>query len=64
MTWYEPHSPIDYEDNDNIIWSRSSGISGDIIGTWNATVKQNSYVVTFKSDGSFTIVGNIVQCGD
>ena len=33
MTWYEPHSPIDYEDNDNITWSRSSGISGDIIGT-------------------------------
>ena len=64
MTWYEPHSPIDYEDNDNITWSRSSGISGDIIGTWNTSVRQNSYSVTVNSDGSFTIVGNIVQCGD
>lgn len=64
MTWYEPQSPIDYEDNDNITWSRSSGTSGDIVGTWNAFLEPNSYFVTFNSDGYFTVVGNIVQCGD
>ncbi len=58
MTWTDP----DPEDSDQIILTRSSGTSGDIVGTWNTSVGQNSYSVTFNSDRSLTIVGNIVQC--
>lgn len=59
MIWTDPENP---EENDQIIWTRSSGISGDIVGTWNSNVRQNSYSVTFYPDRSLTIVGNIVQC--
>jgi len=57
MTWTDP----DPEDSFQIILTRSSGTSGDIVGTWNFSKKENSFSVTINSDRSFTIVGNIVQ---
>jgi hypothetical protein len=58
MTWTDP----DPQDADEIIWIRSSGTSGDITGTWSMSKESNTYSVTFNSDGSFTVVGNIGQC--
>ena len=61
MTW-----PEDGNDNNDMTWSRSSGTSGDIVGTWTASdsTTGNSWTVTFNADGTVSGVGNIVKCGD
>jgi len=47
-------------------WTRESGTSGDIVGTWESSNGEtgNSWEATFESNGSFSVVGSIVQCND
>ncbi len=47
-------------------WTRESGTSGDIVGTWKTTDESsgNTRELTFNSDGSFALTGNIVICLD
>lgn len=53
MTWTGDNS---------MIWTRSGGNAGDIIGKWTATDNStgNSYTITFTSDGKISLIGNIV----
>ena len=50
------------DDGDQETWTRTSGTSGDIVGTWSQSENGNMYVLTFRSDGSVLIVGNITSC--
>ena len=47
-------------------WNRSSGTSGDIVGTWTTSDSEtgNSWTLTFNADGTMSVTGNIVKCGD
>lgn len=56
MTWQ-------MEDGD-MTWTRDSGISGDIVGTWESYDDEsgNSWEGTFESNSSFSMTGQIVQC--
>lgn len=58
ITWSDDGSPT--------TWTRSSGTSGDIVGTWTSTDSEtgNSWTLTFNADGTFSATGNIVKCGD
>jgi hypothetical protein len=53
MTWTGDNS---------MIWTRSGGNAGDIIGKWTATDNStgNSYTFTFTSDGKISLIGNFV----
>ena len=50
-------------DDLRLTWTRSSGTSGDIVGTWSGTMGPNTYSATTNADGTFSVTGNIVQCG-
>ena len=47
-------------------WSRSSGTAGDIVGTWTFSDSRtgNTYTITFNANGTMSLAGNIVSCGD
>lgn len=51
------------EDGD-MTWTRDSGTSGDIVGTWESydDETENSWEETFESNSSFSVTGQIVQC--
>jgi hypothetical protein len=61
-----PTTMIWDEDGEQMTWTRESGTSGDILGTWESSDDEtgNSWEITFGSDGSFSVVGSIVQCED
>jgi hypothetical protein len=45
-------------------WTRDSGTAGDITGTWTAVdPTYNSYQLTINSNGSWSLVGNIISVG-
>ena len=52
------------EDPAEEMWTRDSGISGDIVGIWESYDDDsgNSWEATFELNGSFSVVGSIVQC--
>ena len=56
MTWVE----------ESMTWTRSSGTAGNIVGTWISTdsATGNSYTLTFHANGTISVTGVIVQCGD
>jgi hypothetical protein len=43
-------------------WTRSSGIAGDVVGTWTSTDTTGTYTLTLNSNGTVSLVGNIVSC--
>jgi hypothetical protein len=45
-------------------WTRDSGTRGDIVGIWESSDDEtgNSWAATFELNGSFSVVGSIVQC--
>lgn len=51
--------------NNYFTWTRASGTTGDIVGTWTTTdsTTGNSYMLTFNTNGTMSVVGNIIQCG-
>ncbi|UFS71487.1 fibronectin type III domain-containing protein [Geomonas sp. RF6] len=60
LTWVDP-----MDSSNTMTWNRSAGTTGDIVGTWSATDpgSNNSYVLTFNSDGTVSASGTISQCG-
>lgn len=50
----------------NETWTRASGIAGNIVGTWTSTDSWsgNSYTLTFNADGTVSVTGVIIACGD
>jgi hypothetical protein len=54
------------EQEGDMTWTRESGIGGNIVGTWESSDDEtgNSWEATFGADGSFSVVGSIVQCGN
>ena len=59
MTWTDPaprETDLPFE------LSRSSGVSGDPTGTWNFSSGPNNYSTYVNSDGTITVIGDIVEC--
>lgn len=54
----------DFGDGEQMTWTRDSGTSGDIVGTWESSDNEtgNSWEGTFESNSSFSMTGQIVQC--
>jgi len=52
--------------DDNMTWTRSDGTADNIVGTWTASdsTTGNSWTLTFNANGTASVVGNIVQCGE
>ena len=51
-------------DGGDMTWTRGSGTSDDITGTWNYTDDDgNSYNATIESNGTMSVTGEIVECG-
>lgn len=59
LEWIDPVTGIG-----TLVWTRSSGADGNIVGTWTRTElgNGNSYLLTFDSNGTWYINGNIVSC--
>ena len=52
------------ETGTDMVFTRSSGTAGDIVGTWTSTESTgNSYTLTSNANGTFSLVGVIVSCG-
>jgi hypothetical protein len=52
-------------DYGDMTWTRSSGTSGDITGSWNYTDESgNSYDAIINDNGTMSVTGEIVECGD
>jgi len=49
---------FDDGDGDPMTWTRNSGTSGDIIGTWNHSENNETYSITFKSNGTLRLDGD------
>jgi hypothetical protein len=58
MTWSE-------DDGSTTTWTRSSGTSGDIVGTWTTADNEtgNSWTLTCNADGTVSVTGNVGKCG-
>ena len=54
-----------YTDGSTATWTRTSGTAGDITSTWSSSdaATGNSWQSTVNANGTFSVVGNIVQCG-
>ncbi len=57
MIWDDP------EDDDSMSWTRDSGSDGVIVDTWQMSEGGNLYTLTIRTDGSLTVLGDIVNCG-
>lgn len=48
-----------------LTWARDSGTAGDITGTWDFVDEGgNAFEVNINADGTMTVIGEIVDCGD
>ncbi|MDA3832705.1 MAG: hypothetical protein PF495_04850, partial [Spirochaetales bacterium] len=56
MVWEE-------SDGHQMTWTRDTGTSGEIVGTWAQYDEPNSWELMVNSDSSFVVVGYIVECG-
>ena len=51
--------------DDIMTWTRSSGTAGSIVGTWTTSDSSgNSFTGTFNANGTFSLTGIIVSCGE
>lgn len=58
MTW-------DEGEDGEIKWTRDSGTSGNIVGTWDFVDEYgNTYEANIDDDGSVLVIGEIINCGD
>jgi len=53
MVW-----PANDPDDDNTFWTRDSGTSGDIVGTWELTQGNERFCIIFNSDGTLQLGGD------
>lgn len=58
MTWIEKCKGC----NGRMVFRRNSGKRGRMTGTWIEKNNGNTYRITFKNDGTFSTIGNVINC--
>ncbi len=52
------------EKDGKTIWTRDSGTSGEIVGTWGDMDESEPYELIFELSGNFSLTGKNVKCDD
>ena len=52
------------DDGFEMIWVKTSGPDSELVGTWEMTDEDGTYIITFGADESLTLTANITQCDE